>query len=218
MVKAPPLDEGVLLGGPGASQALADQAPVFEPLLDRFGPARVTPGGAPFEALVSAIANQQLSVKAGATVYGRIETLCDGPVTPQAIQAASDEQLRACGLSRAKVGYVQDLAQRTLDGQLALDRLHELDDEAVVETLTQVKGIGRWTAQMVLIFDLHRPDILATGDLGVRDGARRVLELDERPSPAELETLAEPWRPYRSVACWYLWKERDRQLQAAGKR
>lgn len=218
MVDAPAPDDGVLLGGAGASEALADQAAVFAPLVDRFGPARVSPGGDPFDALVSAIANQQLSVKAGATVYGRIETLCDGQVTPEAIQEASDDQLRACGLSRAKVGYVQDLAHRTLAGELPLGSLDELEDQAVVDALTQVKGIGVWTARMVLIFDLHRPDVLASGDLGIRDGARRVLGLETRPSPGELEQLADPWRPYRSLACWYLWKERDRQLQDAGKR
>lgn len=218
MVDAPAVGDGVLLGGPGAAQALADQAPVFEPLVQRFGPARVSPGGDPFDALVSGIANQQLSVKAGATVYGRIEELCDGQVTAKSLQRASADQLRGCGLSRAKVGYVQDLADRTLAGDLPLDRLEDLGDEAVVDALTQVKGIGVWTAQMVLIFDLHRPDVLATGDLGVRDGARRVLGLEQRPSPGELERLADPWRPYRSLSCWYLWKERDRQLQAAGKR
>lgn len=218
MVDAPLAEEAVLLGGPEASAALADQAAVFAPLVDRFGPARVSPGGDPFDALISAIANQQLSVKAGATVYGRIETLCDGHVTAEAIDQASAEQLRACGLSRPKVGYVQDLARQTIDGELALDRLDTMDDESVLDALTQVKGIGRWTANMVLIFELHRPDVLATGDLGVRDGARRLLELEARPTPAELERLAEPWRPYRSLACWYLWQERDRQLQAAGKR
>ncbi len=218
MVDAPPPEEAVLLGGPEASAALADQAPVFAPLLDRFGPARVGPGGDPFEALVSAIANQQLSVQAGATVFKRLEALCQGRVTPEAIDQASAEQLRACGLSRPKVGYVQDLSRRALDGTLPLDQLDEMEDEAVVEALTEVKGVGPWTADMVLIFDLHRPDVLATGDLGIRDGARRLLDLPERPDPAELEALAEPWRPYRSVACWYLWKERDRQLQATGKR
>lgn len=213
-----PADGDTVLGGDDAAATLAEQAPVFAPLLDRFGPATVPSDRAVFPALVEAICNQQLSVEAGATVYGRIEDLCEGNVAPEPLLAADADALRACGLSRPKVGYVQDLARKVDANELELDTLGEKDDAAVVDALTQVKGIGTWTAQMVLIFTLHRPDVLPTGDLGVRDGARRVLGLDERPSEAELHELADPWRPYRSVASWYLWKERDRQLREDGQR
>lgn len=208
----------VLLGGPGAAGALAEQARVFASLVDRFGPARVASDRAVFPALVEAICNQQLSVKAGASVYANLETLCEGRVRPGAILDASEDELRACGLSRPKVGYVRDLATKTFEGQLPTDALNGMDDEAIIDALTQVRGIGVWTAQIVLIFTLARQDVLPTGDLGVRDGARIVLGLDERPDEDELTAIGEAWRPYRSLASWYLWKERDRQLRAAGKR
>lgn len=208
----------VHLGGPQAAEELASRAPIFAPLVDRFGPATVEPERDRFAALVEAICSQQLSLKAAATVYGRIEKLCDGTVEPDRLARASSEELRACGLSRAKVSYVQDLTSHVRDGPLDLDALDGLPDPGVVERLTAVKGIGVWTAHMVLIFTLHRPDVLPTGDLGVRDGARRVLGLDDEPTEAELSELAEPWQPYRSVASWYLWKERDRQLAGEGKR
>lgn len=213
------LREGeVLLGGENAADQLAKRAPVFEPLLDRFGPARVEAGRDLFPALVEAICNQQLSVQAGASVYGKLEALCDGHVRPQAILDAPRDELRACGLSGPKTGYVEDLASKVQAGEIPVDELESMDDEAVVDALTAVKGIGEWTAQMVLIFTLHRPDVLPTGDLGVRDGARIVLDLDDEPTPTELEEIAEGWRPYRSLASWYLWRERDRILREQGKR
>lgn len=213
------LQEGkVLLGGDGAADQLAEQAPVFAPLLDRFGPPRVDAGSEPFPALVEAICNQQLSVQAGASVLANVQALCSGQIRAADILDASTEELRGAGLSGPKVGYVQALAQRVTEGDLPLDRLDEMDDAAVVDALTEVKGIGRWTAQMVLIFTLHRPDVLPTGDLGVRDGARIVLDLDAEPTEDALMELAEPWRPYRSLASWYLWRERDRRLREQGKR
>lgn len=218
MSELPDPSQAILLGGRRAADDLATQAPVFAPLVDRFGPATVEPGRDRFAALVEAICSQQLSLQAAATVYGRIEKLCDGTVEPGRLARATTDELRACGLSRAKVSYVQDLASQVRGGPLDLDVLDELPDRDVVERLTAVKGIGVWTAHMVLIFTLHRPDVLPTGDLGVRDGARRVLGLDTEPTVAKLSNLAEPWRPYRSVASWYLWKERDRQLAGEGKR
>lgn len=213
MPKLPDPEQAVLLGGPGAADALAEKAPVFAPLVDRFGPARVSLGGDPFAALVHAIANQQLSIQAGATVYGRLVDKLGGEVAPAALAELDAEEIRACGFSRPKVTYLQDLARRTLEGTLRLDQLEDLQDDDVVHLLTEVKGIGEWTAHMVLIFDLHRPDVLAKGDLGVQDGARLLLELDERPAPGKLMELADPWRPYRSLACWYLWMERDRLVR-----
>lgn len=208
----------VRLGGEGAAAALADQALVFEPLVDRFGPARVEAGRDVFAALVEAICNQQLSVQAGASVFGKLAELCDGDVRPGPILDAPRDQLRECGLSGPKTGYVKDLAGKVQAGELPVDELEAMDDDAVVDVLTEVKGIGEWTAQMLLIFTLHRPDVLPTGDLGIRDGARIVLGLEDEPAPGELERLAEDWRPYRSLASWYLWRERDRRLRDAGKR
>lgn len=213
------LREGeVLLGGEGAADELAERAPVFAPLVERFGPALVEAGRDLFPALVEAICNQQLSVQAGASVFGKLEVLCDGDVRPGAILDAPRDELRGCGLSGPKTGYVEDLAGKVRAGELPVDELETMDDEAVVEVLTEVEGIGEWTAQMVLIFTLHRPDVLPTGDLGVRDGARIVLDLDDEPTPGQLEEIAEDWRPYRSLASWYLWRERDRRLRDAGKR
>lgn len=206
----------MLLGGPQASAALVRRDADFAALKKRFGPARVAAGEEPFAALVRAVANQQLSVQAAATVYGRVVDLCDGRVRPEAVQDASDDDLRACGLSRAKVAYVRGIAEAAASGDLPLDALDAMADADVLETLTAVKGVGVWTAHMILIFTLHRHDVLPTGDLGIVDGARIVKRLDDRPTESELEALAEPWRPYRSVASWYLWKERDRVVRRGG--
>lgn len=158
-------------------------------------------------ALVDAIASQQLSVKAAATIVGRLERLgADGRPGPEALLATPDEALRACGLSRAKAVYVKDLAAKWLDGTLAPAELPELDDEAVIAHLTAVKGVGRWTAEMILIFVLGRPDVLPVDDLGVRNAVQRAYGLAERPGKDELTRLGEPWRPYRSLASRYLWK------------
>lgn len=215
-VPAAMTNETAILGGRQASAALVRRDADFGPLKERFGPARVAVGEAPFAALVRAVANQQLSLKAAATVYGRVVDLCRGEVRPETIRAASDEALRACGLSRAKVAYVRGIADAAAAGDVPLDALDGMDDEEVLATLTALKGVGIWTAQMLLIFTLRRPDVLPTGDLGVRDGARLVKGLADRPTEPELEELAEPWRPYRSVASWYLWKERDRVVRRGG--
>ena len=157
-------------------------------------------------------------MKAAATILSRVEDLCDGTLSPERLLAATPDELRGCGLSRPKAGYLHGLAEQLTSGALNLEDLGTLDDEEVVDRLTSIKGIGAWSAHMILIFDLHRPDILAHGDLGVQDATRMVLGLEDRPSPGELQALAEPWRPYRSIACWYLWTERDARLQAQGKR
>lgn len=208
--------ETVLLGGRAASAALVRRDPDFAPLKERFGPARVPVGEPVFAALVRAIANQQLSIQAAATVYGRVVDLCEGHVTPDRILAVSNDRLRRCGLSRAKTDYVRGLAQAAALADSPLTGLDEAPDDEVMERLTALKGLGRWTAQMLLIFTLNRPDVLPTGDLGVRDAVRIVKGLEARPSERELELLAEPWRPYRSVASWYLWKERDRVVRRGG--
>ena len=163
-----------------------------------------------YEALARAICGQQLSTKAAATIWGRIEELFGGGTpTPKQVLAADPQALRDAGLSWSKVSYFRDLAERVEDGELDLKRLPELSDEEVIEELTAIKGIGRWTAEMFLIFHLGRPDVLSTGDLGIRKGFQLAYGLDEMPEPAELERIGEKWRPHRTIACLYFWRSLD---------
>jgi DNA-3-methyladenine glycosylase II len=164
-----------------------------------------------YGALVRSIAGQQLSVLAARAIWRRLTERFDGRTpTPQEILADDPEALRAAaGFSRAKVRYLRSLAEHVLAGELELDRLSELGDEEVISELTAVKGIGEWTAHMFLMFTLQRPDVLPTGDLGVRNAVMRAYGLDRPPAPAELTALAEPWRPHRTRACLYLWRSLD---------
>jgi len=163
----------------------------------------------PFTALVEAIVWQQLSTRAAATIYARLLALLDGSgLTPAAVLACSDEQLRSAGLSRSKIAFLRDLATRASDGSLAFDALAELEDDEVVAVLTQIRGIGRWTAEMFLMFRLLRPDVLPVGDLGIVKAIQRHYRI-RKTTPERLYRLAEPWRPYRSVASWYLWASTD---------
>jgi DNA-3-methyladenine glycosylase II len=159
-------------------------------------------------ALVGAIVSQQLSTKAAATIFGRLVALFpDNHIADaNAIAAQSDAQLRAVGLSGQKVSYLRDLSARILDGRLNLDELDTLPDEAVIERLTAVKGFGRWTAEMFLMFRLHRPDVLPAGDLGIVNAIQRLYRLRKRPDPKRILKMGEAWKPYRSVASWYLWQ------------
>ena len=163
----------------------------------------------PFHALLHAIIAQQLSTKAARTIEGRLSALFAGGPTPAAVARVPDEKLRAVGLSGQKVKYIRDLCARILDGSLELDTLTALADDEVIEALTSVKGIGRWTAEMFLMFRLHRPDVLPVGDLGIVKAVQRAYKLRALPTPARLTKIGETWRPYRSVACWYLWASLD---------
>ena len=154
-----------------------------------------------------AIVYQQLAGKAAATIYGRVQALYGGrPPTPAELAATSAARLRRAGLSRQKLGYLKDLARRVASGRLALDALDGLPDEAVIEALTVIRGVGVWTAQMFLMFRLGRLDVLPVLDLGIQKGMRRTYALRRMPKPAEMERIAAGWSPYRSVACWYLWR------------
>jgi len=176
-------------------------------VIDRIGPLEQTLEPDLWWALVDAICSQQLSVKASATILGRVAGLGDnGRPGPEQILALPDESLRGAGLSGAKTRYVRDLATRWLDGSLPHARIPEMDDAEVIAALTQVKGIGTWTAEMVLMFALGRPDVLPVDDLGIRVAAQRLYGLEERPGAEELQRLGEPWRPYRTLASRYLWK------------
>jgi DNA-3-methyladenine glycosylase II len=164
-----------------------------------------------YGALVRSIAGQQLSVKAARSIWNRLIDRYDG-VTPTPVQilAEEPEEFRAaCGFSRAKVASLRSLAEHVVDGRLELGKLTELEDETVIEELVAVKGIGVWTAQMFLMFTLHRPDVLPVGDLGVRNAAMRAYGLEKPPAPDELTAIAEPWRPYRTRASLYLWRSLD---------
>ena len=163
-----------------------------------------------YGALVRSIVGQQLSTKAAATIYGRLVELFGGRTpTPVELLAADPEQVRAAGLSRPKVAYLRSLAEHVESRELELDRLTELPDEEVVAQLTAVKGLGRWTADMFLIFHLRRPDVLPVGDLGIRRAVERAYELPGLPDAAELTEIGEPWRPNRSLASLYLWRSLD---------
>jgi DNA-3-methyladenine glycosylase II len=159
-------------------------------------------------ALVGAIVSQQLSTKAAATIFGRFVALFPEQHIPSAaaIDALTEQQLRGVGFSGQKVGYLRDLCGRIADGRLDLDALDALPDEEVIERLVAVKGFGRWTAEMFLMFRLHRPDVLPVGDLGILNAIQRLYRLRQRPKPERVRKLGEAWKPYRSVACWYLWQ------------
>ena len=157
--------------------------------------------------LLRSVVGQQLSVKAAARIYGRVLDLFGGKTpSPDELLAIEPERLREAGLSGRKVEYVRDLAGHVQSGELELDRLDQLDDEQVIEEITAVRGFGVWSAHMFLIFFLERPDVLPTGDLGIRNAAMRAYGLDDPPTPAELTEIAEAWRPHRSLACIYLWE------------
>jgi DNA-3-methyladenine glycosylase II len=197
----------------GALGELRTADEVIGRLIDDFGsPDEVLrrrgrrPGDA-YGALVRSIVGQQLSTKAARTIYERLIELFDGRTpTPAELLEADPEDIRGAGLSRPKVAYLRDLAEHVEDGELELERLAELPDEEVSAQLTEVKGLGQWTADMFLLFHLNRPDVLPVGDLGVRNAARTVYGLEALPTPAELEAIAEPWRPYRSLGALYLWR------------
>jgi DNA-3-methyladenine glycosylase II len=163
-----------------------------------------------YGALVRAIVGQQLSSKAARTIYERLIEVFGGHTpTPKELLAVDPRLIRAAGLSNAKVAYLRDLAEHVEDGELELDRLRELPDDEVAAQLIAIKGLGQWTVDMFLIFHLGRPDVLPVGDLGIRRAVQIHYGLDELPTPAELRSIAEPWRPYRSLACLYLWTSLD---------
>jgi DNA-3-methyladenine glycosylase II len=163
-----------------------------------------------FAALVRAIVFQQLSTKAASTIHARLLTLLPGgEVTPAALAEISEEQFRSVGVSRQKSMYLRDLSERVLTGEVALDSIESLDDESVIAALTKVKGVGRWTAEMFLMFRLHRPDVLPVGDLGILTAVQKAYGLRKRPTPDRLRKLGDAWKPYRSIACWYLWRSLD---------
>jgi 3-methyladenine DNA glycosylase/8-oxoguanine DNA glycosylase len=193
-----------------ARRLLMRRDPRLAPLITRAGRCRLPDSRtlAPFASLVRAILSQQLSSKAAETIYQRVVLLAGGleAMTPEAVLALDVDALRACGVSRPKISYLRDLAGRVADGRLDLHALDTEPDEAVIEAITAVKGLGRWSAEMFLMFRLNRPDIFPVGDLGIVKGMQHVLGMKRRPAPRTMLRAAEAWRPYRSVAAWYLWR------------
>jgi DNA-3-methyladenine glycosylase II len=197
-------------------KALAATDPAMAALIERIGKidletrlqrrAEERPGDA-YGALLRAIVGQQLSTKAARTIYLRVLEIFDGKTpSPEQLLGASEKDLRGAGLSGRKVEYVQDLARHVLSGELELDRLDELGDEEAIEEIVAVRGLGRWTAEMFLLFHLRRPDVLSGGDLGIRKAVQIELGLEEMPSPQETVEIGERWKPYRSLASLYLWE------------
>ncbi len=183
--------------------------PVLCAVIDKVGPFRMQYGPAEFHSLAEAIVYQQLNGKAAETIFKRFAALAGEPLTPQGILKLSDEQLRGAGLSKQKAAYLKDLSAKTAAGLLDFAELPALSDDEVIARLTQVKGIGVWTAHMFLIFSLRRPDILPTGDYGVQAAIKKLYRERKMPGPRDMEKIARAWAPYRSVACWYLWRSLD---------
>jgi DNA-3-methyladenine glycosylase II len=183
--------------------------PVLAAIIQRVGPFRMEYAPAEFSSLAEAIVYQQLNGRAAVTIFKRFTELAGEPLTPAGILKLTDEQLRAVGLSKQKSSYLKDLAAKAASGVLDFSRLRELPDEEVIEHLTQVKGVGVWTAHMFLMFSLRRPDVLPTGDYGVQMAMKKHYRKRKLPKPKDMERIARAWTPYRSIACWYLWRSLD---------
>jgi DNA-3-methyladenine glycosylase II len=198
-----------------ATAELVARDPVMASLFEQVGPARLKQRGRDhFGALARSIAYQQLAGKAAAAIHGRFEALFDGHPTPEAVLATPEKTLRATGLSASKTASILDLADKVSSGTVPLDGIAHLRDDAIVERLVVVRGIGRWTAEMFLMFQLGRLDVWPVDDFGVRAGYAVAYGLDEAPTPKVLEGLGEGFRPYRSIAAWYCWRAIERSRQA----
>ena len=183
--------------------------PVLRAIIEQVGPCRMEFSVPEFSSLAEAIVYQQLNGKAAVTIFKRFIELAGSPLIPEGILKLSDEQLRSVGLSKQKSSYLKDLATKTASGALNFAQLAELSDEEVIKHLTQVKGIGVWTAHMFLMFSLRRPDVFPTGDYGVQMAIKKHHKKRKLPKPKDMEKIARVWAPYRSVACWYMWRSLD---------
>ena len=196
-------------------RVLSKNDPVLAGVIRNVGPftLKADPGG--YEILVRSILSQQISMAAARTIRGRLQALLPaGKMTAKNIDALSDDQLQSVGVSRQKQTYLRHLTSCALDGTINFRRIAKESDENAVAELVQVKGIGRWTAQMFLMFSLGRIDVFAPDDLGLRNAIERLYELPEKPSCSELEQHAEKWRPYRTIASWYLWRSLEQKVIA----
>jgi DNA-3-methyladenine glycosylase II len=191
-----------------ARRALMRRDPILAPVIRKYGNRSPldSPTLEPFPALVRTITSQQISTKAAATIHGRLVALMPQGVSPAALLELTDEQLRAAGASRQKAVYLRDLATKVVSGELPVHSLHELTDDEVIDAIVKVKGLGRWSAEMFLMFRLRRPDVLPVDDLGIVTAIQRLYRLRKRPKADRIRKIGEAWRPYRTVACWYLWR------------
>jgi DNA-3-methyladenine glycosylase II len=192
-----------------ATAHLRQADPVLRAIIERVGPCRMEFSPPAFESLAETIVYQQLNGKAAVTIFDRFAALAGDPLTPKGILKLTDAQMRSAGLSKQKSSYLKDLAAKTEAGLLDFTRLPELPDEEVIAHLTQVKGIGVWTAQMFLMFTLRRENVLPTGDYGVQAAMKKHYRKRKMPKPEVMAKIAKCWEPYRSVACWYLWRSLD---------
>jgi len=179
---------------------------ILASIITRVGPCKMAYREPTFEMLARAIVFQQLNGKAARTIYGRLEEAAGGALTPQGIQNLSVGEMRRAGLSRQKLGYIRDLAEHAISGKVDFTRLPAMSDEEVIEALTDIKGVGIWTAHMFLMFSLRRPNVLPVGDLGVRMAIQRFYCKRKLPTPKQIEQIARSWHPYCSFAAWYLWR------------
>jgi DNA-3-methyladenine glycosylase II len=199
-----------------ARRILMRRDPILARLVKQYGPCGIRTGRETdiFCGLLEAIVSQQLSTRAAATIYGRVRALMPdgGDPTPQALLALPEEALRGAGLSRQKTAYVRDLSGKVLNGSVDIACLSSMEDEQIVAELTKIKGIGRWTVEMLLIFRLTRPDVLPVADLGIVKAIQRAYGLRKAPDAKRILKLGESWRPYRSVASWYLWASLENKV------
>ena len=183
--------------------------PVMAKIIERVGKCELTLLQPNFETLARSITFQQLHGKAASTIFARVQKVVGRSFTATAFLRADEKTLRACGLSRQKLASLIDLAEHVVSRKVNFKNLRDLDNDAVVKSLTQVRGVGEWTAQIFLMFALNRPNVLPIGDFGVRNAVRQAYGLKEMPKPAELQKIAEPWHPYCTIASWYLWRSLD---------
>jgi DNA-3-methyladenine glycosylase II len=179
---------------------------IMRNIVETVGPCRMEFGDPTFHSLAEAIIYQQLNGKAAVTIFNRFTALAGDPLTPEGILKLTDAQMRGVGLSKQKTSYLRDLSERTHRGDLRFPELLKLSDDEVIEHLTQVKGVGVWTAHMFLMFTMRRPNVLPTGDFGIRMAIKKHYKKRQLPNPMQMAKIAKPWEPYRSVACWYLWR------------
>jgi DNA-3-methyladenine glycosylase II len=183
--------------------------PILSAIIERVGPCRMEFGPPEFHSLAEAIVYQQLNGKAAVTIFKRFAALAGEPLVPEGILKLTDAQLRSVGLSKQKSSYLKDMARRAARGELDFSRLPEMTDDEVIKHLTQVKGVGVWTAHMFLMFTLRRPNVLPTGDYGIQMAIKKHYKKRKMPKPEMMAKIAKSWEPYRSVACWYLWRSLD---------
>jgi len=193
-----------------ARRSLSRRDPVLRPLIRKVGPCGLHWRGAPYRYLVRGVLYQQLAGAAASAIEARFKAAFGGRIPrPERLLEASPQRLQSLGLSRQKAAAVRSIAEAFLNGTVSARRLPRMEDEEVIAAVTQIRGVGVWTAHMLLMFSLGRPDVLPVGDYGVCKAARDLYGLDALPKPPELEAIAEPWQPYRSVASWYLWRHAD---------